>query len=182
VNITIRKAKDLRDSLRTAINNIKFVTQVELTEFQMPVNAIAKVEEKFAKNLINRDAMLLAMYELEKHIQKGYDMSEIGIMMSDIDLLKNQIEFFEDLVQRPVMEEMSSVTGKLEKIRKSENINNTLTVNVLTQEDIDGFTQVIAQSKRSMNQLEDQILEMSLRTELPVTEQTIKTLTENGII
>ena len=65
MNITLRKAKDLRDSLWTAINDMTFVTQFEMTEFQMPVNAVAQVEETFAKNLINRDALLLAMYELE---------------------------------------------------------------------------------------------------------------------
>jgi hypothetical protein len=55
-------------------------------------------------------------------------------------------------------------------------------VNVLTKEDITGFTSVIAQSKRSKQHLEDQILEMSLRTELEVSEQAINTLKENGII
>lgn len=183
MNITIRKAKDLRDSLWTAINDMEFVTQFEMTEFQMPVNTIAAVEETFAKNLINRDAMLLAMYELEKHIEKGYSMSEIGNMMADIDLLKNQIEFFKDLSTRPVIDDMTTITGKLDKIRKSTTADfSTLTVNVLTKEDVTGFASVLAQSKRSMQQLEDQILEMSLRTEFTVSEQTINTLKENGII
>jgi|TARA_B110000259_G_scaffold8789_1_gene9682 hypothetical protein len=183
VNITLRKAKDLRDSLWTAINDMTFVTQFEMTEFQMPVNAVAQVEETFAKNLINRDALLLAMYELEKHIEKGYMMSEIGNMMSDIDLLKIQIEFFEQLISRPVMDDMTTITGKLDKIRKSTTADfSTVTVNVLTKEDITGFTSVIAQSKRSKQHLEDQILEMSLRTELEVSEQAINTLKENGII
>ena len=49
MNITLRKAKDLRDSLWTAINDMTFVTQFEMTEFQMPVNAVAQVEETLTK-------------------------------------------------------------------------------------------------------------------------------------
>ena len=188
MNITLRKANAIQNSINEVLKNLAFDTQVSINEFQIPQTVISQTEETFAKNLARRDHLWIAMFEIRKLVAKGNDMSGINNMLADVAHLERQIQFFNGLATKSPKDDMSVIKGKLDKIRNSTEESriygrrDEVIVSVLEKEDIAGFQQVVAQSKRAKQQLQDQLLEMNVRTEIPLSEQTVKTLTDEGII
>jgi hypothetical protein len=188
MNITLRKANAIQTSVNEIVKGLSFETSVSINEFQIPTTVISQTEEVFATNLARRDALLLAMFEIRKLVAKGNDVAGINDMLADVAHLEKQIQFFNGLATKTPKEDMSVIKGKLDKIRNAKEesrmygARDEVTVSVLEKEDIAGFKQVVAQSKRAKQQLQDQLLEMNVRTEIPLSEQTVKTLTDEGII
>tara|TARA_B110000503_G_C7085537_1_gene387105 strand:+ start:107 stop:664 length:558 start_codon:yes stop_codon:yes gene_type:complete len=185
MNITLRKADAIRSSINEVLKEMPFNTRVSINEFQIPPTVISQTEEVFATNLARRDALLLAMYEIRKLVAKGNDVAGINDILIDITHLEKQIKFFSKLATEQIKEDMSVIKGTLDKIRNvkdERSFRSKIIVGVLEKEDIAGFQQVVLQSRRSKQQLQDQLLEMNIRTEIPLSEQTVKTLTDEGII
>ena len=188
MKITLRKANALQLSINEILKGMSFETTVSINEFQIPTTVISQTEEVFAKNLARRDALIMAMFEIRKLVAKGNEAAGINDMLADVAHLEKQIQFFNGLATKNPKDDMSIIKGKLDKIRNSKEesrmygMRDEVTVSVLEKEDITGFQQVVAQSKRAKQQLQDQLLEMNVRTEIPLSEQTVKTLTDEGII
>ena len=187
MNITLRKANAIQASINEIVKGLTFETTVSVNEFQNPTTVISQTEEVFAKNLARRDSLLLSLFEIRKLVAKGNDVAGVNDMLADVAHLEKQIQFFNSLSTKHPKEDMAVIKGKLDKIRNTKEESrmygrDEITVSVLEKEDIAGFQQVVAQSKRAKQQLQDQLLEMNVRTEIPLSEQTVKTLTEEGII
>lgn len=190
MKITLRKANALQTAINDVIKGIEFETSVNINEFQDPKTVIETAEAVFAKNMQRRDALYSALYELRKLVSKGNDVSEISQKLADVAFLEKQISFFSGLASKDVREADGVITGKLEKIRNRKDegrasiygYNDHVTASVLLQDDIDGFRKLVAHAKKQKQALQDQILEMNVRTEIPLSETTVKTLTDEGIL
>jgi hypothetical protein len=191
MNITLRKANAVQTSINDILKGMSFTTEVSINEFQVPNFEISMVESEFAKNLARRDALLTALYEIRKLVSKGNDVSTISDHLADVALLDKHIQFFTELAGKSVKESTAVISGKLEKIRSGKedarrNIygigSDTVTTSVLEKSDIDGFKAMVSQFKKQKQTVQDQILEMNVRTELPVSDATIKTLQDENIL
>lgn len=190
MKITLRKANALQTAINDVIKNIEFTTTVSINEFQNPQEVISAAEAVFAKNMQRRDALYIALYELRKLVSKGNDVSEISQKLADVAFLEKQISFLSGLASKNVRETDAVINGKLDKIRNRKEDSraslygrdDTVDTSILLQEDIDGFRTLVAQAKKQKQRLQDEILEMNVRTEVPLSDTTVKTLTDEGII
>ncbi len=190
MKITLRKANALQTAINDVIKGIEFNTSVSINEFQDPTEVITASEAVFAKNMQRRDALYSALYELRKLVSKGNDVSEISQKLADVAFLEKQISFFSGLASKPVRESDAVITGKLEKIRNRKEESraslygrdDTVDTSILLQDDIDGFRKLVAHAKKQKQRLQDEILEMNVRTEIPLSETSVNTLTSEGII
>ena len=191
MKITLRKANAIQTSINDTLKGIEFKTEVAINEFQNPTDVIKAAEEMFAKNMQRRDALYSALYEIRKLVSKGNDIAEVSQKLADVALLEKQIVFFSGLASKEVREDDAVITGKLEKIRNDKGessrrsiygYTDTVNASIFLKDDIDGFRKLVAHAKKQKQRLQDEILEMNVRTEIPLSEATVKTLTDEGIV
>ena len=190
MKITLRKANAIQQSVKDTLKGITFTTEVQINEFQDPAEVVKQAEEMIAKNMQRRDALYSALYEIRKLVSKGNDVAEISQKLADVALLDKQIVFFSDLASKAVRESDAVINGKLEKIRNDKGesrrsiygYNDTVAASIFLTDDIDGFKKLVAHAKKQKQRLQDEILEMNVRTEIPLSDTTVNTLTAEGII
>jgi hypothetical protein len=96
------------------------------------------------------------------------------------------------LVQADALQDsMVVINGKVEKLKaeKGENsrrsiygYNDTVSTGVLTQEQISGFKAQVLDLKKSKQTLNDEILELNVRTEIELPTEVELVLNQEGLI
>jgi hypothetical protein len=191
MNISLRKASALQNSINDTIKGIDFETTVKINEFQEAEQEISKAASAVCANLIRRDALIDALYEIRKAVGTANSNADIDNKLADVAHLEKQIQFYNGMAGKGVRESEKVVAGRLEKIRndKSESsrrsiygYNDTVDTSVFTKEDLDGFRRIVAKAKKTKQKLQDEILELNVRTEITVSAQTETTLASEGLI
>jgi hypothetical protein len=57
-----------------------------------------------------------------------------------------------------------------------------VSTSIFTSQEIDNFKNVLAVSKKQKQKLQDELLELNVRTEITLSEQTVATLTKENIL
>ena len=190
MNITLRKANALQNSINDAIKSIEFETTVKINEFQDPEVVIAEAEKIFASNMVKRDGMFNALYEIRKAVSKANDASGISQRLADVAHLEKQISFFSGLAGKPVRDEAKVIAGKLEKIRNRKEdsrasiygYGDDVSTSILEKEEVDGFKKLSAVSKKNKQKIQDEILELNVKTEITISDKAVAVLQAEGLI
>ena len=83
------------------------------------------------------------------------------------------------------------INGKLDKIKNDKGessrrslygYNDTVSTTVVSQEQIDQVKAEIQNLKKQKQKLNDEILELNIKTEIPLSDEVVATLTEEGLI
>jgi hypothetical protein len=191
MNITLRKANAVQNSINEAVKALDFDATVKVNEFQDAEQEISKAAAEFRTNLVRRDALIGALYEIRKSVGSANATAGIDARLADVAQLEKQIQFYTGLAGNKVRESEAVVAGRLDKIRndKSENrrasiygYNDTVDTTVFNREDLDGFRQRVSTAKKQKQKLQDEILELNVRTEISLSEAAEKTLRAEGLI
>jgi hypothetical protein len=190
MNISLRKASAIQNSINDAIKGIEFDSQVKLNEFQNHEVEIKQASEQFCSNLIRRDSLMVALYEIRKLVGEANSKAGIDTRLAEVAFLEKQIQFYNGLASNKVRESDKVIAGRLDKIRndKSENrrsiygYNDTVDTSIFTREDLEGFRRTVSKSKKSKQALQDQILELNVQTQIALSDESIKTLQAEGLI
>jgi hypothetical protein len=190
MNITLRKANALQTSINDAIKSIDFETTVKINEFQDPETVIAEAEKVFATNMVKRDGLYHTLYEIRKAVSKANDTAGISQRLADVAHLDKQIVFFGSLATKPVREEAKIIAGKLDKIRnrKEESrasiygYGDDVSTSILDKEEVEGFKKLTAVSKKNKQKIQDEILELNVKTEITISDKSVAVLQAEGLI
>jgi len=190
MNITLRKANALQNSINDTIKSIKFDTVVKVNEFQDPEAVIKTAEVEFARNMQRRDSLYAVLYEIRKLVGRGNDASGISQRLADVAHLEKQIQFFGDLASKEVREDGKVIAGKLDKIRNEKGesrrtiygYNDEVSTSILDKEEVEGFKKLTVASKKNKQKLQDEILELNVRTEIELSEKAVAILTSEGLL
>jgi hypothetical protein len=89
----------------------------------------------------------------------------------------------------PAATELQVLTGKLDKIKTRVTdetrygiSRDTVTTTIVSQEQIDAAKDAIKQLKKQKLALTDQVLELNIKTEIPLTDDVVNTLKAEGIL
>jgi hypothetical protein len=190
MNISLRKASALQNSINDAVKGIEFDAQVKINEFQDAEAEIKQAATQFCNNLVRRDSLVSALYEIRKAVGAGNAQAGIDSRLADVAHLEKQIQFYNGLVGNKARESDKVIAGRLDKIRndKSENrrtiygYNDTVDTSIFTREDLDGFRRTVSKAKKSKQALQDQILELNVQTQITLSDESVKTLQAEGLI
>jgi hypothetical protein len=190
MNITLRKANALQNAINDTIKGIDFETNVKINEFQDSETVIAEAERAFAHNMVKRDGLFNTLYEIRKAVSKANDNAGISQRLADVAFLEKQITFFTGLSTKPIREEAKVLAGKLEKIRNRKDesraslygFNDEVTTSILDKEEVDGFKKLAAVSKKNKQKLQDEILELNVKTEITISDKAVSVLQAEGLI
>ena len=191
MKISLLKSSAIQNGINDAIKSIKIEATLELNEFQDVVAELKKANDALFTNDSRRQRLLLALYNIRGLVGTANAQSGIDLKLATAAFIEKRIAQLDELAKLAAVTELAVINGKLDKIRndKSENsrsriygYSDTVSTTVVSQEQIDQIKAEIQNLKKQKQKLNDEILELNIRTEIPLSEDVVKTLTEEGLI
>jgi hypothetical protein len=190
MKITLRKANALQIAIGEAVKNISVDTDVKINEFQNGEVEILRVAAEFQENLVRRTQLIDAMYAIRKAVSMANAGAGVDVKLADVARLEKQVQFYNGLAGKKVREDAVVVAGQLNKLRESKDDSrrsiygyaSTVDTSVLSAEDIRGFRTAAAEAKKAKQKLQDELLEINVRTEIEIAQDAVQFLTAEGLL
>lgn len=190
MKITLRKANALQLAIGEAVKNIDVNTDVKINEFQDGEVEIARVATEFRASLQRRTQLIDAMYAIRKAVSTANAAAGVDVKLADVARLEKQVQFYNGLASKKVREDAVVVAGQLNKLRESKDDSrrsiygyaSTVDTSVLGAEDIRGFRAQAAEAKKAKQKLQDELLEINVRTEIEIAPDAVQFLTAEGLL
>jgi hypothetical protein len=191
MNLTLRKANAVQAGINDAIKSIKIEATLELNEFQDVQTALVKANETLFANDSRRQRLLLALYNIRGLVGTANAQSGVDMKLATAAFIDKRIGQLEELSKLTAVTDIAVINGKLEKIRNDKGegarrsiygYGDTVSTTVVSQEQIDQVKTEIKNLKKQKQKLNDEILELNIKTEIPLSEDVVKTLQEEGLV
>jgi hypothetical protein len=190
MNITLRKANVIQNNIQDTIKSIEIVKSIEINEFQDPAIELKKANDTLLANDNRRQKLLLALYNIRGLVGTANSSSSIDLNLAKAAFIDKRIGQLEDISKSQPMIELSVVSGKLEKIRNRKEESraslygrdDTVTTSVVSQAQIDQAKAEIQNLKKQKQKINDEVLELNIKTEIPLSDEVVATLQAEGLI
>jgi len=190
MNITLRKANAVQNSLQDAIKAVQVTTDIEINEFQDPATEIKKAADNLFVSDGRRQKMLLSLYNIRGLVGTANANNGIDLALAKAAFIDKRISQLETIANSKPMTELTVIAGKLDKIRNRKEESraslygrdDTVSTSVLSQEQIDQAKTEIKNLKKQKQKLNDEILELNIKTEIPLSDEVVATLQAEGLI
>ena len=191
MNISLRKANAVQNGINEALKGIEIKTTLELNEFQDVVAELKKANDVLFTNDSRRQRLLLALYNIRGLVGAANASSGIDMKLATAAFIEKRIGQLDTLSKLEAVTDLAVINGKLEKIRndKSESArrsiygyNDTVSTTVVSAEQIAQVKTEIQNLKKQKQKLNDEILELNIKTEIPLSDDVVKTLSEEGLV
>jgi hypothetical protein len=190
MKINLRKANALQLSIQEAIKSIKFDTEVKINEFQTAEDEIVKAREAFAANQERHRGLLNSLYDIRKAVSQANAAQGVDVKLADVALMDKKIQYLADLAGKTVRESAEVVAGKMDKLRNRKEDSRslyyghdaTVDTSIFTQEDIAGFRAAVSMGKKAKQKLQDELLDINVRTEIELSADVVTVLTTEGLL
>ena len=190
MKINLRKANALQLSIQEAIKSIKFDTEVKVNEFQVAEDEIARLRNDFAAKQERHRGLLNSLYDIRKAVSQANSAQGVDVKLADVALMDKKIQYLADLAGKSVRDSAEVVAGKMEKLRnRKEDTRSlyyghdaTVDTSIFTAEDIAGFRIAVSMGKKAKQKLQDELLEINVRTEIELSADAVTVLTTEGLL
>ena len=191
MNLTLRKANAVQASINDAIKNIKIETSVDINEFQTVEVVLKTANTTLFTNDSRRQRLLLALYNIRGLVGTANAQSGIDLKLATAAFIDKRLAQLNELAGVTPVTDLVVIKGKLEKIKndKGENsrrsiygFSDTVSTTVIDDGQLDQIKNEVLNLKKQKQKINDEILELNIKTEIPLSEDVVKTLQEEGLI
>ena len=191
MNLTLRKANAVQAGINDAIKSIDIKTSVELNEFQDVAVELKKANDMLFANDARRQRLLLALYNIRGLVGAANAQSGIDMKLATAAFLDKRLAQLDTLAKLEPVTDLAVINGKLEKIRndKSETArsriygyNDTVSTTVIGVEQIAQIKIEVQNLKKQKQKLNDEVLELNIKTEIPLSDETVAALTAEKLV
>jgi hypothetical protein len=189
--LNLRKAAATQTILQDLLKSIDVINSIELNEFQDPATAINEANGKLFANDTRRNDVLMSIYSIRSLVGLQNAISGVGSKLTQIAYIDKRISQLEQLIDgvTPIMA-MDVIQGKLEKIRTRPADSRAsiyghadeVRTSVLSTEQIENIRGVIRDLRKQKSALNDEILELNIKSEIELTPDVEAVLTREGLI
>ena len=190
MNITLRKANAIQNSINDTIRGIKIKLTVDLNEFQDAAAELKKSNDELIANDSRRQRLTMALYNIRGLVGTANVNCGIDLKLATAAFIDKRIGQLDDFANSEVMSDLTMITGKLDKIRNRKEESrasiygrdDTVSTPLLTREQINQARDEIKSLKKEKQKLNDEILELNIKTEIPLSDEVVSTLQAEGLI
>jgi len=190
MKINLRKANAIQVAINETVKGLEFNASASINEFQDADKEILAASSKFSRNLARRVALLDALYEIRKAVASANANSlRTGIdrRLADVARLEKDLQFYSTYAKASVIADSAVIAGKLEKIRNRKEDaysfrGETVETSIFTEAEVEGFKGIVSAAKKQKQKLQDELLELNVRTEIEFSDATVATLTNENIL
>ena len=190
MNITLRKANTIQNSINDAIKGIKIETSININEFQDVEVEIKKANEGLFFADTRRQKLTLALYNIRGLVAQANASVGIDLALTKAAFIDKRIVQLETLAQLEEHTSVEVLKGKLRKIAEDKGesrsriygYNDYVTTTVVSKEQVNQAKSEIQTLRKQKQKLNDEVLELNIKTEIPLTDDVVETLKAEGII
>jgi uncharacterized protein YdcH (DUF465 family) len=191
MNITLRKANAVQNSINDTVKGIKVDFNLELNEFQDVEAAITKANSDLVANDGRRQKLVMALYNIRALVGTANAACGINTALAKAAFIDKRIGQLEQFASASEMISLEVIKGKLEKIKNDKGeagrrsiygYSDTVSTSILGKEQIAQAKAEILNLKKQKQQLNDEVLELNIKTEVPLSDDTVATLQAEGLI
>jgi hypothetical protein len=191
MNITLRKASAIQNSINDAVKSIKVELTVELNEFVNVETALAKANSDMVANDGRRQRLTMALYNIRALVGTANAQSGIDTNLAKAAFIDKRIGQLEELAKATEITDLDVIKGKLDKIKNDKGetsrrsiygYSDTVSTSVMSKAQIDQAKAEILNLKKQKQKLNDEILELNIKTEIPLSDEVVASLQAEGLI
>jgi uncharacterized protein YdcH (DUF465 family) len=189
MNVSLRKANAIQNSIKELLHNIEIKLTVEINEFEDPAVVLQEANNQLFANDARRQKLLLAFYNIRGLVGAANASSGIDVALTKAAFLDKRITQLNSFADVQPMKSLDVIRGQVEKLktvpetgRSIYNRENSVTTSVVAQSQIEQARKEIQNLRKQKQSLNDEILELNIKTEVPLSEDVVKTLTDEGIL
>jgi hypothetical protein len=191
MNITLRKASAIQNSINDAVKSIKVELTVELNEFVNVETALAKANGDMVANDGRRQRLTMALYNIRALVGTANAQSGIDTNLAKAAFIDKRIGQLEELAKATEITDLDVIKGKLDKIKNDKGetsrrsiygYSDTVSTSVISKAQIDQAKAEILNLKKQKQKLNDEILELNIKTEIPLSDEVVASLQAEGLL
>lgn len=189
MKITLRKANAVQTSMFDVIKSIKVAPTVELDEFSNPEDMIAQARETLIKNDQRRAELLSAHYSIRELVSQANSLSGISALLTKAAYIDKRLAQLQEIASSAAMPNLNVIKGRVEKLKAVPDSRSaiygrpdTVSTSVLLQEQIDQTKKEIANLKKQKQKINDQVLELNIKTEIALDDTIASLLDRENLI
>jgi hypothetical protein len=190
MKITLRKASALQNSINDTIKGISFDANASINEFQNADDVLNAKYTTLMANVQRRTDLTAALCEIRAAVGSANATCGVNDHLAAMAADEKLVQMYTELVGGAVRLEDAVIAGKLDKIRnrKDESARSLygredeVTTSVLSQDDVTLFKGLLSASKKHKQKLQDELLEMNVRTEIELSEKTVAALNKENLL
>jgi hypothetical protein len=189
IKITLRKANAIQQNINDLLKSVQVKPVVELSEFVDTVQTLQAANDAVMAADARRSDLLMALYSIRATVGVSNFQSGIGNRLSHIAYVDKRLQQLDQLTnETSKMKDLAIITGQLEKIRNRREehrmygYENTVSTGVLQQAQIDSISGIMRELKKQKQKLNDEVLELNVRTEIELTDEVEAVLVKEGIL
>ena len=190
MNISLRKANAIQNSINEAIRRIEITTSISINEFQDVEIELSRANNELFANDARRQRLLLALYNIRGLVGTANAQSGVDMNLAKAAFIDKRISQLEEIGSIKPVTALDVLKGKMEKIRnRTEDSRSSLygrddsvSTSVVGAEQIKQINDEIKNLKKQKQKLNDDILELNIKTEIPLSEDVESTLQAEGIL
>jgi uncharacterized protein YdcH (DUF465 family) len=189
MNISLRKANAVQNQITEALRHVEIKTEVSINEFQNTEVEIANANKALLENDRRRGLLLAAQYNIRGLVGAANAQSGIDLLLTRAAFTDKRIGQLDSLVKAKTVTDLAVINGKLDKIRNGKEdsrriygYSDSVETSVLNSNDIDAFKKELGNLRKQKQKLNDEILELNIKTEIPLSDEAVATLSAEGIL
>lgn len=190
MKITLRKANAIQNSIADTIKSIKISTSVEINEFESAEEKVQKANDTLYALDKRRSDLLMAQFAIRGLVGAANATSGIDAKLTQAAYIDKRISQLTDISEATERLTVSVLEGKLEKIRsrKEESrasiygISDTVNTSVLEKKQIDEVSSFIKDLRKQKQKINDDVLELNVRTEIELDDSVVQVLVTENLI
>lgn len=191
MKINLRKAAALQTAMQDLIRNISLDFTVQLNEFQEPNAVLESRARELTLADSRRNDLLVALYTIRAQVAVANASAGISGALARAAYTDKRIEHLTQMAGSAAQLDMVVIAGKLEKIRTRANDSSRaslyghhdeVTTGVLSQPAIDRVKEILREMKKQKQAINDEVLELNVRTEIELTPEVVALLERENLV
>ena len=186
MQISLRKANAIQVAINEVLKGLEFKAEISINEFQKPEEEITSAAKTFWNNVDRRTALLRSLYEIRKAVATANAANDIDNILADLAALEKDFAFFSAHSKTKERLAAEVIQGKLEKIANrtedSYYAKAEVETSVFDQNDLKGLARGAVKAKKAKQKLQDELLELNVRTTITLSGEAVATLTAEDIL
>ena len=186
MQVSLRKANALQVAINEALKGLEFKAEISINEFQDPEKEIELAKQKFDRNVQRRWNLISALYDIRTKVSSANAVNNIDNHLADLARLEKDLVFFAPFAKANAQTDLKVIGGKLEKIANrtedSYYAKAEVETSIFVDEDINTYRTYLSEFKKKKQSLQDQLLEVNVRTTIELASSTVDVLKSEDIL
>lgn len=187
MNVSLRKANAIQTSIQETLKSLELETVVSLNEFENAADTLVKSKEKFNQTFDRRVDLIQTQYRIRAAVGRANVECGISDKLATAAMTDRLIAEMTQIVSAPDETEYKQVEARLEKIRNTPETGMYGVAKVVTTSLVGEAQKLSANAglktlKKEKQQLNDEILELNIKTEIELDEGIVDILMSEGLI